>query len=213
MNPMETVGRLLALPFVGLVWVVSTGPQLAWARLYPALQAKGKHRAVWLPWVVIVSYLIIDAYLHYMAHKPGAGAVAHKLEELRVLLARGVDSVLFVVPRWAFAATKDNPALGTLVVLALTVGGLFLASFVLLAPLWVYLGAPKPSRGHGDSHGTAFWGSAEHAARSGLLLRKGAAGGLMLGRFAKAPRGFDARLRTTRHVLTCAPTRSGKGVG
>jgi len=73
------------------------------------------------------------------------------------------------------------------------------------------LGEPGPAR---TSHGSAYWGTVDGAAAAGLLLPKGQVGGFMLGRFSKdVPRNLDPRLRVERHVLTCAPTRSGKGIG
>jgi len=64
-----------------------------------------------------------------------------------------------------------------------------------------------------NSHGTAVWGTDEEAKNSGSLIEKGHVGGFMLGRTGKRFDDFDPRYRVYRHVLTCAPTGSGKGVG
>lgn len=64
------------------------------------------------------------------------------------------------------------------------------------------------------THGSAIWETPGQAIRAGSLLRKGWEGGLMLGRIEGG--GFsrlDGRYRTWRHVLTCAPTGAGKGIG
>lgn len=60
-------------------------------------------------------------------------------------------------------------------------------------------------------HGSAGWGSAGDA--SPHLGAAGAEPALALGRLAGVPAGLDARFRFMGHVLTCAPTRAGKGIG
>jgi type IV secretion system protein VirD4 len=75
------------------------------------------------------------------------------------------------------------------------------------------LGQPKQAR---QSHGTADWGGVQHAIQRGYVVgRKQALGGFILGRvplsFAERA-SYDDRYRVHGHVLTCAPTRSGKGV-
>jgi len=70
-----------------------------------------------------------------------------------------------------------------------------------------------------DSHGSAHWGTAKIAARNDCLAKIDAPlDGLALGRMEKdVPAGFNPRYRIVReylkHVLTCAPTGSGKGIG
>lgn len=67
------------------------------------------------------------------------------------------------------------------------------------------------------SHGSAAWQTVETAQRWGRIIPKGQvlsnSWGFVLGRFAKTPGSHDPRLRYMGHVLTCAPTGAGKGIG
>jgi len=83
--------------------------------------------------------------------------------------------------------------------------------------VWMLLAIAMPSKkselGSG-SHGSARWATVADAKTHGLLReQKSPAWGLSLGRFGKQPRGADPRCWVTSHVLTCAPTGAGKGVG
>jgi len=70
-----------------------------------------------------------------------------------------------------------------------------------------------------DSHGSAKWGTAKSAAVNNCLAKADAPQeGLVLGRITKdVPAGLNSRYRIPReylkHVLTCAPTGAGKGIG
>lgn len=61
------------------------------------------------------------------------------------------------------------------------------------------------------THGSASWGSANNAAEHGHLAPKEPA--FALGRLADTMPGQDNRFRFMGHVVTCAPTGSGKGIG
>ena len=67
------------------------------------------------------------------------------------------------------------------------------------------------------THGSAAWSGLSDAVRFGRLFNRGQVSadsyGFALGRFQNAPANFDPRLRYMGHVLTCAPTGSGKGIG
>lgn len=67
------------------------------------------------------------------------------------------------------------------------------------------------------SHGSAHWQTEEDARNRGRILKKGFvlgnSYGFALGRMDKTPTGHDSRLRYMGHVLTCAPTGAGKGIG
>lgn len=64
------------------------------------------------------------------------------------------------------------------------------------------------------THGSARWGTASEMTAGGHLVQNGQpAPGFALARAANAPRGFDQRFRFTGHVVTVAPTGSGKGIG
>lgn len=62
-----------------------------------------------------------------------------------------------------------------------------------------------------DTHGSAAFGTARTAARH--LAPAAPADAFVLGTVRGAPRGADPRFRQDGHILTCAPTGAGKGVG
>lgn len=62
-------------------------------------------------------------------------------------------------------------------------------------------------------HGSARWGTGADMAAGGHLVKPSAISSLTLGRALDAPAGLDQRFRLTGHVVTVAPTGSGKGVG
>lgn len=63
------------------------------------------------------------------------------------------------------------------------------------------------------SHGSARWGTVDEIRQGGHLVTPGKPGGFALGRVSDAPAGLDQRFRFTGHVVTVAPTGSGKGIG
>ncbi|GAA4344068.1 hypothetical protein GCM10023144_47470 [Pigmentiphaga soli] len=63
------------------------------------------------------------------------------------------------------------------------------------------------------SHGSARWGTVDEIRQGGHLVAPGKPGGFALARVPDAPAGLDARFRFTGHVVTVAPTGSGKGIG
>lgn len=64
-----------------------------------------------------------------------------------------------------------------------------------------------------STHGSARWGTVEEMRQGGHLVAPGKPAGFALGRVPAAPAGLDARFRFTGHVVTVAPTGSGKGIG
>jgi type IV secretory pathway TraG/TraD family ATPase VirD4 len=75
----------------------------------------------------------------------------------------------------------------------------------------------KTDDGPTVSHGSARFQTVEDAKAWGRIIPKGKvlanSWGFVLGRMRDVPNGFDARLRYMGHVLTCAPTGAGKGIG
>lgn len=63
------------------------------------------------------------------------------------------------------------------------------------------------------THGSARWGTVAEIRRAGHLAMPGQMAGFVLGRVPHAPSGLDPRFRFTGHVVTVAPTGSGKGIG
>ncbi len=63
------------------------------------------------------------------------------------------------------------------------------------------------------SHGSARWGTVSELQEKGHLVPPSKPAGFALGRVPDAPTGLDARFRFTGHVVTVAPTGSGKGIG
>ncbi len=64
-----------------------------------------------------------------------------------------------------------------------------------------------------STHGSARWGTVDEIRQGGHLAAPGKPAGFALGRVPAAPAGLDARFRFTGHVVTVAPTGSGKGIG
>jgi type IV secretion system protein VirD4 len=115
--------------------------------------------------------------------------------------------LLLLSPPQALAVTLAGAFLGSASGLAWSLlnhsaglslfGPLFLLSFGLLAYTKSHAGRPAPTEG---SHGSARWGDPRS-----LLRREG----LILGRYGRELLRYDGE----GHVLTVAPTGSGKGVG
>ncbi|MFC1609703.1 type IV secretory system conjugative DNA transfer family protein [Myxococcota bacterium] len=87
-------------------------------------------------------------------------------------------------------------------------------SGMLLGPVHVLV-SRRQAKPEPQSHGSARWGTpADAKAKQNLVKKGGQPGGVMLGRFARGVgSGYDPRFRINAHVLTCAPTGAGKGVG
>ncbi len=68
-----------------------------------------------------------------------------------------------------------------------------------------------------QSHGSAGWSNIASAINAGRIFGRGMVSadshGFALGRVPQASTELDPRLRYMGHVLTCAPTGSGKGIG
>lgn len=67
-----------------------------------------------------------------------------------------------------------------------------------------------------DTHGSASWATYDYARKQNRVLKKGWVlhdFGFALGRIKPKARGMDTRLRYMGHILTCAPTGAGKGIG
>jgi type IV secretion system protein VirD4 len=81
-------------------------------------------------------------------------------------------------------------------------------------PAWIAAllqkGTPPPAAQQ-VTHGSAAWGTAEHAARAGHIAPKEPS--FALGRLTDALNDQDNRFRFLGHITTCAPTGAGKGIG
>jgi type IV secretory pathway TraG/TraD family ATPase VirD4 len=97
----------------------------------------------------------------------------------------------------------------------------FALVFVVFGILYVLfrdkLNAIFPGAATLATHGSAAWAAIADAIQHGRLFDRGLVSadsyGFALGRFPNAPANLDPRLRFMGHVLTCAPTGSGKGIG
>lgn len=97
----------------------------------------------------------------------------------------------------------------------------FLWWFIIGGPVFMLLNRliPKqkarrkagPAIGAG-THGSAHFGVAEDMHRRGHIYAPGVSAAPALGR-VDVPQNLDARFRHVGHILTCAPTGSGKGIG
>ena len=63
------------------------------------------------------------------------------------------------------------------------------------------------------THGSARFGTARDAAKWNHLAPAASTDAFALGELADASKGADRRFRQGGHVLTCAPTGAGKGIG
>jgi hypothetical protein len=106
----------------------------------------------------------------------------------------GFPSAVLLYPLWA-----------VLVIIVLKAGGGWIPGPV--RRLWASLFTAKVR----DTHGTAHFGTARDAVRH--LVPAAPADGFVLGVLRDAPRGADRRFRQDGHLLTCAPTGAGKGIG
>jgi type IV secretory pathway TraG/TraD family ATPase VirD4 len=97
------------------------------------------------------------------------------------------------------------PLWGVLVIVVLRAGGGVVPGPV--RRLWASLFTVRLR----DTHGTAHFGTARTAARH--LAPAAPEDGFVLGVMRDAPRGTDRRFRQDGHLLTCAPTGAGKGIG
>ena len=78
-----------------------------------------------------------------------------------------------------------------------------------LRRVWMALFSPALP----PTHGSARFGTARDAAKWKHLAPTAPADAFTLGELAEAPKGADRRFRHDGHVLTCAPTGAGKGIG
>jgi type IV secretory pathway TraG/TraD family ATPase VirD4 len=106
----------------------------------------------------------------------------------------GFPSAMLLYPLWA-----------VLVIVVLKAGGGLVPGPI--RRLWASLFTAKLR----DTHGTAHFGTTRDAVRH--LLPAAPAVGFVLGVLRDAPRGADRRFRQDGHLLTCAPTGAGKGIG
>jgi type IV secretion system protein VirD4 len=106
----------------------------------------------------------------------------------------GFPSAVLLYPLWA-----------VLVIVVLKTGGAWVPGPV--RRLWASLFTAKVR----DTHGTAHFGTVRDAVRH--LAPAAPADGFVLGVLRDAPRGADRRFRQDGHLLTCAPTGAGKGIG
>lgn len=125
----------------------------------------------------------------------GAGTAGLFLAQL----GAGVIQLVTGIPTWAAF------------VLALVVFG------VLYVSLRDKLHSVFPGAAQLATHGSAAWADLVDAINAGRLFQRGMVSadsyGFTLGRYPGAAADLDPRLRFMGHVLTCAPTGSGKGIG
>jgi len=163
-----------------------------------------------VPWVVVPWWLWRWAWpqlgqLRWRAALTFAPMVAYWI------VGQASPGLLVSSLRWD---TSINPSLAhNLWVLLVSSWGATLPVLAYGSPLFAlvaaFVGSPGPAR---TSHGSARWASTRDLV-AGLVTPGDDAPGVMLGRVGRPGRGRDARFRTRAHVLTVAPTGSGKGIG
>ena len=135
---------------------------------------------------------------------------------LKQTLERAARFVLGIPLTWMLLAASRKltgyppgwlifPLWGVLVLIVLKAGGGWIPAPV--RRLWASL-FKAPAR---DTHGSARFGTARDAMRH--LAPAAPADAFVLGILRDAPRGADRRFRQDGHLLTCAPTGAGKGIG
>ena len=146
-----------------------------------------------LEWVVIA--LILGMFFGYKKNRPKVVVKAPVIAFGAFLPVWGLQVVLPVLPGWGIAL-------------------LMIAIFV---ALWSW------SESHGwntglaqqTTHGSARWGDRGEMVAGGHICEQGRPPqelGFALGR-ANTQRSHDPRFRHMGHILTCAPTGAGKGIG
>ena len=191
--------------FIELVFIkpIFQVPKYVWAGIVRVCSARVAWVLAALPWVVY-GLLLNETSTRLEA-------VASTVDQFFSLY---VSQTL--VALWDFRDVPLDTAVGhACLCIMLLMAWMSLGSTVWLGPLhlWVVLWEPRVPK-QTSSHGSAAWGGVDEARHAKRLWPCGFAGGLMLGRvWGKMRASDDSRYRVTRHVLTCAPTGAGKGVG
>ena len=184
------------------IWIaISTplyyGPMTIWRLLWPAVEAHVPHPrlAIWGPtafagFIIGSSYLILGDRFAPISLWLLANAIA----EIHLRFPENIQFYL------ASAA----------IVIVLT----GFISTIFAAPLYVFIIQITQGQSIRSSHGTARWAKYGDIASAFPLLEEANYGGPVLGRMDGVPRKFNGYYHVReRHILTCAPTGSGKGIG
>ena len=168
-------------------------PMAVWRRLWPVVErhVPRPRLAIFVPSVIgVLAVSILNR------------------TELLWPLVKAVDQALGIPIHRYFPGPFESWFVGLEAVLILI--GVLLTIFA--GPLYVFVGILWRRTEIRTSHGTARW--AEFSDVRDAFLEDGYIGGLMLGRMTyDVPKKIDPRYRAMNHVLTCAPTGSGKGIG
>ena len=155
----------------------------------------------------LAAILVVVGFRHFVARLGIRGAVGLSLLLLVALPVSWLPlALLHAVTGWPGAAW-----LGFLLWLILSVALLAIGPRLLpsrLRRVWAILFAPAPPTTHGSAH----FGGASDAAASGHLKPAALADAFALGDLPNTSRG-RGRFYHDGHILTCAPTGAGKGIG
>lgn len=183
----------------GLFWIFVWGPLVVvpgrlWQKLLPWFDTKAKMALAFVPVVLIAAMVLVQYYLDQNG------------------IRFDLLGPLFI---WNTIPNMTSGIFGYYNFFITWVCWFVFVVFisgVVLAPvhLGFLFGLSRYYAQNLDSHGSAAWGDNIAHTR---LLPKGHVGSLALGRVCKAGRRFDPRYRVDGHILTCAPTGAGKGIG
>jgi type IV secretory pathway TraG/TraD family ATPase VirD4 len=180
-------------------------PRGVWRRLHPYLVSRGWTLAMWMPFAFWCGVWLIKSFGFHDPDALGAAgvkALAHGIMAVVNSPLKGVQELAL--------PTQHSMSFTGIASLALQVCA---GSTLFFGPLHVLGLRIWPAEQPPDaSHGSARWGEVSDVAHA--LAPKGSRGGLMLGRLlGREPKNCDPRYRVGQHVLTCAPTGAGKGIG
>lgn len=204
----------------GVTVPLYAAPRWLWRGLWPTLELLDVQWMAFLPWVLLLGLIggvrVLDAVLGDLPdiYRPLFISVSPsrlwegELTASTSFFASGSSLELqgpaLQFYRWALGAGLYS------------LGGFALsASFG--APLHIWgqgLNSNSQKSPRDKTHGSASWETVHHAKSAGFLRPKDQPLGLLLGRVpSSVGRHIDPRYQGRGHILTCAPTGSGKGIG
>jgi type IV secretion system protein VirD4 len=177
-------------------------PQYAWAAVMRITSVRWACILACLPWAFLV-------LVYFEMATPIEAAFAR-------LSQNALDRLPIELGALNLGNASDAPFLIIMFQALSALASLSFYSTIWLGPWHILAALSAQDASSGEtSHGSAEWGDVAAAVRAGNIWPKDYVGGLLLGRMwqKKFPKTKDPRYRVCRHVLTCAPTGAGKGVG
>jgi type IV secretory pathway TraG/TraD family ATPase VirD4 len=195
-------------------------PRWLWRAVWPFLNLLEVEWVVMLPWMLPVGLLGCWTAIRACLTELPANLRPLWADESLYTAAGAARNQMAALAQMKWHPSLEGPLLlGYRCILAAgtyTLGG-FGLSFLWGGPLHVWSqGLSRRGRGSpaDKTHGSACWETVQQAHAAGFLKDKGKPEGLLLGRVQGRVRGrVDGRYQSKGHILTCAPTGAGKGIG